>query len=152
MIITGISKLLKKPYYANRRIDVGGKGEIFVTPYFISHSAFDAYMFKIECDGKRILHTGDFRKHGYLGKGLLSVLDIVGRVDILITEGTMLGRKQEQVLSEHEIRQNVTQILRKHKYVLRYVLLRILTSLLHSMPHAKIQVVFFCGRISKWSS
>lgn len=106
------------PYYANRRIDVGGKGKIFVTPYFVSHSAFNAYMLTIECEGKKMLHTGDFRKHGYLGKGLIPTLGrYVGTVDILITEGTMLSRKQEQVVSEHELQRNVTNILKEHKYV-----------------------------------
>lgn len=55
-------------YHTARRMDVSGKGKIFVTPYFVSHSAFDAYMLLIECEGKRILHTGDFRGHGFLGK------------------------------------------------------------------------------------
>lgn len=105
-------------YRAGQRIDVGGKGKIHVTPYFVSHSAFDAHMFKIECDGKIILHTGDFRRHGYLGKGLFPTLQkFIGEVDILITEGTMLGRKQEKILHENEIQQNVTKILKKHKYV-----------------------------------
>lgn len=106
------------PYSANRRIDVGGKGEIFLTPYFVSHSAFDAYMFLIECEGKKILHTGDFRRHGYLGKSLFPTLEkLVGQVDILITEGTMLGRTQEPVITEYELQQNVTEILKEHKYV-----------------------------------
>ena len=39
-------------------------GEIAITPLFIDHSAFDAYMFIVEADGKRVLHTGDFRGHG----------------------------------------------------------------------------------------
>ncbi len=105
-------------YRAGQRFDVSGKGEIFVTPYFVSHSAFDSYMFKIECDGKDILHTGDFRRHGYLGKGLFPTLrKYVGEVDILITEGTMLGRKQESVVSENEIQQRITKILKEHKYV-----------------------------------
>lgn len=52
-------------YTAAHRIDVGGKRKIFVTPYWVSHSAFDSYMFKIECEGKTLLHTGDFRSHGY---------------------------------------------------------------------------------------
>lgn len=106
------------PYYTKHRIDVSGKGEIFLTPYFVSHSAFDAYMFMIECEGKKILHTGDFRRHSYLGKGLFPTLEkYVGEVDILITEGTMLGRKQEQVISEHELQRNVVEILKKHKCV-----------------------------------
>lgn len=107
-----------QPYSALDKIDAGNKGKIFVTPYFVSHSAFDAYMFKIECEGKTILHTGDFRRHGYLGKGLFPTLNNhIGQIDILITEGTMLGRKQERVVSESQIQNNVYQILRKHKYV-----------------------------------
>lgn len=91
---------------------------IFVTPYFVSHSAFDAYMFLIECEGKKILHTGDFRRHGYLGKGLFPTLEkFIGKVDLLITEGTMLGRKQEQVVTEGQIKQNTIKALQGHKYI-----------------------------------
>ena len=105
-------------YCAAKRIDVSKKGKIFVTPYFVSHSAFDAYMFLIECEGKKILHTGDFRRHGYIGKGLFPTLKKnVGEVDILITEGTMLGRSQECVISESEIQKNIIKALREHKYV-----------------------------------
>ena len=93
-------------------------GDIIVTPYFVSHSAFNAYMFKIECDKKTILHTGDFRKHGYLGKGLFPTLkQYVGQVDILITEGTMLGRKKENIIHEYDIKQNILKVLKQHKYV-----------------------------------
>lgn len=107
-----------RTYAVARRIDVGGKGKLFVTPYFVSHSAFDAYMFKIECEGRTILHTGDFRSHGYLGKGLEpTLLGHVGRVDILITEGTMLGRQTESVWKEADIKDNVIDLLKKHKYV-----------------------------------
>lgn len=105
-------------YTAGHQIKYNGCNKIKVTPYFVSHSAFDSYMFLIECDGKKILHTGDFRKHGYLGKGLFPTLTkYVGEVDILITEGTMLGRKQEKVVSENEIKQNVIRALKQHKYV-----------------------------------
>lgn len=105
-------------YEANKPIDVNEKGKIIVTPYFVSHSAFDAYMFKIECEGKTILHTGDFRRHGYLGKGLFPTLrKYIGQVDVLITEGTMLGRKQEKVISEKQVQLNIINALRQHKYV-----------------------------------
>ena len=94
--------------------------ELFVTPYFVSHSAFDAYMFVVE-DKKnktKILHTGDFRRHGYLGKGLFPTLDkFVGNVDILITEGTMLAREQEEVVSEFQIKQKTIEALNAHKYI-----------------------------------
>lgn len=31
-------------------------------------------MFLIECDGKRLLHTGDFRLHGQRGKSVIKAL------------------------------------------------------------------------------
>lgn len=86
-----------KPKTAPHSITVG---DIKVTPYFVSHSSFDSYMFHIEAGGKRILHTGDFRDHGYLGKGLMPTLKYyIRQVDVIITEGTMLGRTQN---AEHE--------------------------------------------------
>ena len=105
-----------KTYVAKSPINI--KGKISITPYYVSHSAFDAYMFKIEIEGKTILHTGDFRAHGYTGYLLEKVLRYyVKQVDILITEGTMLGRKNEAVLLESDIENNVVEALRKSKYV-----------------------------------
>ncbi len=79
-------------------------GNFTVTPFFCSHSAFDSYMFLVEAEGKKILYTGDFRDHGYLGKGLKKFLtSFVGQVDILITEGTMLSRAAERVPTEAEL-------------------------------------------------
>ena len=104
------------PFKERERVVI--KNSIAVTPYFVSHSAFDAYMFLIECEEKQILHTGDFRRHGYLGKGLFPTLKkYIGKVDLLITEGTMLGRKQEQIVTEHQIQLNTIQALRNHKYI-----------------------------------
>ncbi|MCD8235068.1 MAG: MBL fold metallo-hydrolase [Prevotellaceae bacterium] len=93
-------------------------GDIRVTPYFVSHSAYDAYMFLIEADGIRILHTGDLRGHGYLSKGLLPTIQkYIGQVDILIIEGTMLTRKNETILTEAELSQKAAEIMRENKYV-----------------------------------
>lgn len=96
-------------------------GDIQLTPYFVSHSAYDAYMFVIEAEGKRILHTGDFRDHGYLGKGLLKTIRYYitkqGRIDFLITEGTMLSRLNEKVKHENELKKDVIQIMKQYKNV-----------------------------------
>ncbi|MCH5267496.1 MAG: MBL fold metallo-hydrolase [Lachnospiraceae bacterium] len=73
-------------------------GDIRVTPFVVDHSALDAYMFLIEIDGKKILFTGDFREHGIAGERntLEKVINTyIGKVDILITEGTMLSRREE---------------------------------------------------------
>lgn len=93
-------------------------GDIVVTPYFVSHSAYDAYMFLVEAEGRRILHTGDFRGHGYLSKGLLpTIKKYIGQVDVLITEGTMLGRTNETILTEQDLSAQATSLMQQHKYV-----------------------------------
>lgn len=93
-------------------------GDITVTPYFVSHSAYDAYMFLIEAEGKRILHTGDFRGHGYLSKGLLPTIQkYIGQVDVLIIEGTMLARNDETIMTEAELSRKAAELMKEHKYV-----------------------------------
>ena len=93
-------------------------GDIKVTPYFVSHSAADSYMLLIECDGKRVLHTGDFREHGFLGKGLDNIItDYISKVDVLITEGTMISRDDGQVKTEGEIQSRMAEIMRRYRNV-----------------------------------
>lgn len=96
-------------------------GDIQVIPYFVSHSAYDSYMFLIETNGKRILHTGDFRGHGYLSKGLMPTIKKLilkrGKIDFLITEGTMLSRIDERVLHENELKREVIELMKQYKNV-----------------------------------
>ncbi len=62
-------------------------GDIKVTPFFNCHSIYDSHMFLIEADGKRMWHTGDYREHGYMGKGLFPTLKKYATdIDVLITE------------------------------------------------------------------
>lgn len=93
-------------------------GDITVIPYLVSHSACDLYMFLIEAEGIKILHTGDFRDHGYLGKGLLpTIRKYIGQVDFLITEGTMLSRNDESVPTEYNLQMKAKQAMKQFKYV-----------------------------------
>lgn len=98
-------------------------GDITVTPYMVDHSAFDAYMFLLETPEKTILHTGDFRGHGYRGKTLISMINKYIRkdgkrnVDVLITEGTMLSRMTEKVYSEADMQYDCKKLLKQHKYI-----------------------------------
>lgn len=99
---------------------VVGKGEdITVTPILADHSACDAYMFLIEAEGKRILHSGDFRTHGRLGEALFP--DVRrrlqgGKIDVLIVEGTLMSRQGETVLTERQLQAEAEKILREHPY------------------------------------
>lgn len=94
-------------------------GDITITPYFVSHSAPDAYMFVVQCDGRTILHTGDFRDHGYRGNGLMPTIGTYitrRKVDVLITEGTMLKRDDGRMLSEEDLCQQAYALMQKYKY------------------------------------
>ena len=106
------------PFDPKQAIEIGN---IRITPYFVSHSAYDAFMFLIEVEGKRILHTGDFRGHGYLSKGLLPTIEkyilTKGKIDFLITEGTMLSRLDERVRYENELQREVVELMKQFKNV-----------------------------------
>ncbi len=102
-----------------RRIDlIDGEriiiGDFEITPVMVDHSAYDAYMFIIKAEGKVIVHTGDFRTHGRLGKDfykkLAEKLDGI-EVDVLITEGTMMSRLKETVLTEELLQKKALKIL-----------------------------------------
>ena len=104
-----------QPFEAGEKIVIG---DISITPLMVDHSAYDSYMFLIETEGKRILHTGDFRTHGFRGKAVLPMLKkYVGQVDVVITEGTTLSRDDSLTISEHELQQQAKELLSKYKYV-----------------------------------
>lgn len=93
-------------------------GDIAVTPLPVSHSAIDAHMFLIECDGKKILHTGDFRDNGYNGKEMFEKIKsyISQPIDVLITEGTLLSRDNPKMMTEYQLKVKAEQLLDKYKY------------------------------------
>lgn len=75
-------------------------------------------MLKIKCDGKTILHTGDFRGHGYMGNGIYKVIDkfhIAGNVDILITEGTNVDNNTKSILPEYVLKKEFKEVFRQYK-------------------------------------
>ncbi len=91
--------------------------DIKITPIAVDHSAFDSYMFLIETDGKKVLHTGDFRTHGQRGKAVLEAIrKYVGKVDCLICEGTTLTRDNTDVLTEFELQKKAEKIFKENKY------------------------------------
>lgn len=91
--------------------------DIVVTPIGTDHSAFDSYMFMIEADGKKILHTEDFRIHGQRGKKVLQAIKkYVGEVDCLICEGTTLTRNEKEILTETQLQKKAEEIFNNNKY------------------------------------
>lgn len=82
-----------------------------VTPYLVDHSAFSAFAFLVEAEGKRIFYTGDFRAHGYMRKTLDYIYKkLQTGLDALLMEGTMLSQPNEPVMTESQLRQAATEI------------------------------------------
>ena len=92
--------------------------DMTITPLSVDHSVLDSYMFLIEAEGKRILHTGDFRTHGYKGKAMPKMLSgMVGKIDALITEGTTLSRTGEEPPMERDLQKALRQDHHQFKYI-----------------------------------
>lgn len=72
-------------------------GDITVTPIGVDHSAYDAYMFLIQADGKNLLYTGDYRAVEEVPETVQRLLGVAGKLDVLITEGTNIRYAQQAV-------------------------------------------------------
>lgn len=89
-------------------------GDFKITPYWNDHSAFDAYSFLIEANGKSIFYSGDFRSHGRKSKAYKWFLHNAPKnVDCLLIEGTTIGRNSEKYKTEDEIQTEFTDIFSK---------------------------------------
>lgn len=74
-------------------------GDIRVTPYTVDHAAYDACAFLVEADGRRVLYSGDIRRHG-VKRWLYHILPT--KVDCMLLEGTNLSSDKD-CRSEREI-------------------------------------------------
>jgi ribonuclease J len=85
-------------------------GTFTVTPILTDHSAFDAYMLLVEGAGKRLLYTGDFRRHGRKSALVDRMMaDPPADIDVLLTEGTNLG-SDKPVKSESELESDFVEL------------------------------------------
>ena len=78
--------LKKHPLTSGQSCEVA---DIKVTAHIVDHSVYGACAYLIECDGKRILYSGDIRLHGV--KGVL-YKNLPKDVDYLLLEGTNILR------------------------------------------------------------
>lgn len=93
-------------------------GDIKITPIPADHSAWDALMFLIEAEGKRVLHTGDFRLHGFRGKNTVQMLSrYAAGANILIMEGTQLSGSRRETISEQALQEKIKDEIEQNKYV-----------------------------------
>ena len=101
-----------KPLYAFEKVSIG---DFSVTPIPCDHSAYSAFMFLIEVEGRTVLYTADYRSTGHLNFDIL--LDFLPeKVDVLLTEGTTLSRGEDfHEPSETELEDFAVSILKNKK-------------------------------------
>ena len=98
-------------------IPIFSNQDIKVTPYIVDHSSYNSCMYLIEGDNEKILHTGDFRNHGRKKYLFSKVLKSIGKVDLLITEGTSLTRCEDKYMRENELEDTSLEIMKKYDQV-----------------------------------
>ena len=109
--LSGTERL--RPLQALKAVQVG---DMTVLPIPADHSAYDAFMYLVTAGGKSVLHTGDFRLHGFRGKATWKLLaKYVPNVDLLVCEGTKIGGAKGS--SEQEVQQELRRVIEEHKYV-----------------------------------
>lgn len=92
--------------------------DIKVTPFKVDHSWCHSAMFLVEADGKKLIHTGDFRLHGRKQEEFLQNLKTMGNIDCLIMEGTCLSRENILNKKESELELEAIEILKNYRQVL----------------------------------
>lgn len=84
-----------------------------VMPYLMDHSCMDAFGFLVEADGKRLYYSGDFRAHGRRKKAFDWFLNDPPRdIDVLLMEGTMMGRGNASFADEEAVERGMLEVLR----------------------------------------
>ena len=106
--------LEKHPLKSGQSCEVA---DIKVTAYIVDHSAYGACAYLIECDGKRILYSGDIRLHGV--KGVL-YRNLPKDVDYLLLEGTNILRAKNN-LTERDIENQFVEAFNEAPDALHWV-------------------------------
>jgi len=89
-------------------------GDILITPYWTDHSAFDAYSFLVEANGKSIFYSGDFRSHGRKAKVFYWFTHNAPKnVDYLLLEGTTISRSNKPFKTETEIENELVEVFKQ---------------------------------------
>jgi len=89
-----------------------------ITPYLVDHSSPESFAFLVEAGGKRIFYSGDFRSHGKKGKLFDRIVKRPPKdVDVLIMEGTNIGREGSAAKTEEEIGREIFNIIKDQKNI-----------------------------------
>jgi ribonuclease J len=89
-----------------------------ITPFLVDHSSPESFAFLVEAGGKRVFYSGDFRSHGKKGKLFDRIVKHPPKdVDVLIMEGTNIGREGSAAKTEEEIGREIFNIIKDQKNI-----------------------------------
>lgn len=93
-------------------------GSLAVTAIQVDHSAPDAVALLVEAEGKRLLYSGDLRAHGRKSWLYDQMVDeLAGTVDLLLMEGTTLGRPAGEAITEASLEYRFVGLLCRQKHI-----------------------------------
>lgn len=89
-------------------------GPFTITPFLVDHSAYDAYAVLVETEGKRLFYSGDLRAHGRKGSLFERLIGSPPKgVDVLLMEGTCIGRDDQEFPTEDDLVPRLVDIFRQ---------------------------------------
>ena len=89
-----------------------------IKPFLVDHSSPESFAFLVEAGGKRVFYSGDFRAHGKKGGLYYRILQQPPRnIDVLIMEGTNIGREGSAAKTEKQIGREIFNIIKDQKNI-----------------------------------
>ncbi len=87
-----------------------------ITPFLVDHSAYDAYAVLVEADGAALFYSGDLRAHGRKAALFHKLLRMPPkRVNVLLLEGTTLGRPDTGYPTEADLEARFVELFRQKR-------------------------------------
>ena len=93
-------------------------GALTVTAIPVDHSAPDSAALLVEGNGKRSLYSGDLRAHGRTGYRFDNLMrELSGTIDLLLVEGTTLGRPGHESVTEQSLEPEFMRLFRQQQHM-----------------------------------
>ncbi len=87
-----------------------------VFPYLTDHSSAEAYAFLIECDGKKIFYSGDFRNGGAKKIVFENLCSKPPKgTDVMFVEGTTIDRDKAEYPDESAVEMKLAELFKSQK-------------------------------------
>lgn len=94
--------------------EVSSIGSFSIESFPVDHSVPGCVAVEVRDEATRLIYTGDLRTHGSRGADTSSFIDRLeaGPPDVLIVEGTRIGRASDRVVTEREVAERAFEIVK----------------------------------------